>query len=76
VSGMPCCSDNELVDLHFHPLGSREDHTNLLVMTSEFVQPYGRFRGRVRFLTPDGRRRVSIDVHDAFGVVENHFAAW
>lgn len=69
-------SSDERVDLRFAPLGSREDHTNLLVMASEFVQPYGTFRGNVRFSTPDGRRRVSIDVQDAFGVVENHFAAW
>ncbi|GLE07263.1 hypothetical protein PINS_up017323 [Pythium insidiosum] len=64
------------VDLTFTPVGgSREDHTHLVVAESDFVQPFGTFRGRVT-LHADAETRIDVDVENAFGVVEDHYAVW
>lgn len=54
------------VDLTFQPLGAREQRLNLGLVRSDFVQPYGSFRGTVA-----GHR-----LDDAFGVVEDHLSVW
>jgi hypothetical protein len=54
------------VDLHFEPLGAREQRTNLGLVRTEFVQPYGQFAGRVG----------GYDVTGCFGVVETHLSVW
>lgn len=53
------------VDLTFRPMGARAQHLDLKILRSNFVQPYGRFTGRV----------LNIDV-DVFGVVEDHDSIW
>ncbi|MEM9068246.1 MAG: DUF2804 domain-containing protein [Myxococcota bacterium] len=58
--------DDDAVDLTFRPLGARAQHLDLKVLRSDFVQPYGRFHGRVRERTIDG----------IFGVVEDHLSVW
>ncbi len=58
--------DTDEVDLEFEPLGAREEHTNFGLVRTDFVQPYGRFSGRV----------CGHDVTDAFGVVEAHLSVW
>lgn len=63
------------MNLTFTPRGSREDHTKLLLVESDFVQPYGTFHGHVRFTNEEGDS-VIVDVENAFGVVEKHFAIW
>jgi hypothetical protein len=54
------------VDLEFEPLGAREEHTNFGLVRTDFVQPYGRFAGRV----------CGHDITGAFGVVEVHLSVW
>lgn len=54
------------VDLTFRPLGARVQHLDLKVLRSDFVQPYGLFRGRV----------LDRAVEDVFGVVEDHLSVW
>ncbi len=58
--------DTDEVDLAFEPLGAREENTNFGIVRTEFVQPYGRFAGRV----------AGHDVTGAFGVVETHLSVW
>lgn len=58
--------EGDEVDLTFTPLGARSQALNLRLVRSDFVQPYGSFRGRVRGHEVDG----------AFGVVEDHHAVW
>ena len=58
--------DTDEVDLEFQPLGAREEHTNFGLMRTDFVQPYGRFAGRVG----------GHDVTGSFGVVEVHLSVW
>ncbi len=58
--------DTDEVDLEFEPLGAREEHTNFGLVRTDFVQPYGRFAGRV----------CGQDVTGAFGVVEVHLSVW
>ena len=58
--------EGEEVDLEFEPLGAREEHTNFGLVRTDFVQPYGRFAGRV------GEH----DITGAFGVVEAHLSVW
>jgi len=58
--------DTDEVDLEFDPLGAREEHTNFGLVRTDFVQPYGRFAGRI----------CSHDVTGAFGVVETHLSVW
>ncbi len=62
----------EEVDLTFQPLGAREDHANFGILLSDFVQPFGYFKGTIRLNTDI---TVNID-HPAFGVVEDHKAYW
>lgn len=54
------------VDLTFRPLGARAQHLDLRMVRSDFVQPYGLFRGRVAGVPIDG----------LFGVVEDHHSVW
>lgn len=54
------------VDLVFTPYGARGQVLDLGVLKSDFVQPYGVFRGRILDRAIDG----------AFGVVENHLSVW
>jgi hypothetical protein len=54
------------VDLEFEPLGAREERTNLGLVRTEFVQPYGNFAGRAG----------GYDLTGCFGVVETHLSVW
>jgi hypothetical protein len=58
--------DTDEVDIEFEPLGAREEHTNFGLVRTDFVQPYGRFAGRV----------CGHDITGAFGVVEVHLSVW
>ncbi|RHY04143.1 hypothetical protein DYB25_004508 [Aphanomyces astaci] len=64
------------VNLTFVPGGARQERLNVLnVLRSDFVQPYGRFTGKIS-CTGSDRISRTVDVQDAFGVVEDHFALW
>jgi hypothetical protein len=54
------------VDLEFDPLGAREEHSNFGLVRTDFVQPYGRFEGRV----------CGHEITGSFGVVEVHLSVW
>lgn len=58
--------DTDEVDIEFEPVGAREEHTNFGLVRTEFVQPYGRFAGRV----------CGLDITGCFGVVEVHLSVW
>ena len=58
--------DSDEVELEFQPLGAREDHTSFGLVRTDFVQPYGRFTGRVR----------EHELNGCFGVVETHVSVW
>lgn len=60
----------EGVDLTFEPGGAHEQHMNLGLIKSRFVQPVGTFRGT---LVIEGRT-VAID--DVLGVVEDQDVLW
>jgi len=61
------------VDLTFTPLGTREEQVNLGVVRSNFIQPYGTYRGSLR---PAGGGIVPQSVNGMFGVVETHHSVW
>ncbi|KAF1317439.1 Secreted protein, partial [Globisporangium splendens] len=65
---------HEAVNLTFTPRGSREDHTKLVVMESDFIQPYGTFSGHIRIMSEEQSVIMDVQVDNAFGVVEQHFA--
>ncbi len=54
------------LDLTFTPIGARAQKKNFGLVVSDFVQPYGTFRGVVR----------GVEITDAFGVVESHRSVW
>ncbi len=54
------------VELVFQPLGARAQHLDLKLLRSDFVQPYGVFRGHVG----------DVVIDDLFGVVEDHLSVW
>ena len=54
------------VDLTFEPFGARQQNMDLRLVRSDFIQPFGVFRGRV----------LGHDIEDMFGVVEDHLAVW
>ncbi len=58
-------ADDE-VDLELVPVGARADRVELGLVRSDFVQPFGTFRGYV----------LGETVEQAFGVVEDHVARW
>jgi hypothetical protein len=60
------------VDLEFQPAGARKQNLNLLLIQSEFVQPYGTFRGRLA----QAEAGAPVEVDGVFGVVENHRSVW
>ena len=59
------------VDLTFTPLGKRQQSINMLVLSSQFQQPFGTFSGTLR--TKDGQVYT---VTNLPGVVEDHEAKW
>lgn len=61
------------VDLQFAPLGTREEHVNLGLIRSDFIQPYGTYQGT---LCPMGFGLPSLSVGGLFGVVETHHSVW
>jgi len=66
------------LDLQFQPFGTREDHSDFGVIVSDFVQPYGLFKGTIELKDPQTGDKISIKIVEgkAFGVVENHVAYW
>lgn len=60
------------LELEFQPLGARKQKLDLLLLRSDFVQPYGTFKGRIR---PEALA-APVSVDGVFGVVENHDALW
>lgn len=62
--------DDGAVDLTFTPLGARRQNLDFGLVTSRFVQPYGRFAGN---LVVSGEK-IALD--GAVGVVEDHLAKW
>lgn len=58
--------DSDEVQIEFEPLGAREEHSNFGLVRMDFVQPYGRFAGRV----------CGHDITGCFGVVEAHLSVW
>jgi hypothetical protein len=62
-------TEDGIVDLTFTPEGRRAEKLWAGVMASDFVQPFGKFSGRLNL--PSG----PVDV-TAFGVTEEHLALW
>ena len=63
-------SEDGAVELAFEPQGLRQDNTRIGPLVSQYQQPWGRFRGRI---TVPELGAVAVD---AFGVCEDHLAAW
>jgi len=59
-----------LIDLSFHPFGERSENLNLGVLRSSFNQPFGVFKGRVKF------KGDLLKIDSLPGVCENHLACW
>ena len=68
-------SSSPFLNLTFEPSGLREEHVNYGVIISDFIQPYGKFKGSVKISTFDSNTE-NIIIHDAYGVVENHYSKW
>lgn len=60
------------VDLEFRPFGARAQKIDAKLVVSDFVQPYGEFKGRI---APVGGADA-IELDGIFGVVEDHLARW
>lgn len=59
-------SSDGAIDLTLMVEGVRHHQTNLRIVTSEYLQPLGRWHGRV----------VDREVHGLFGIAESHSALW
>lgn len=62
---------DEIVDLRFEPGGIHQEHKNLGVITSRFIQPVGCFSGTIR--VPG---RAPLVLSRALGVVEDQDVLW
>jgi hypothetical protein len=67
-----CSRSTDEVDLEFRPAGARAQRLNLLLLQSEFVEPYGTFWGRIQCR----ETQTPVEVDGVFGVVENHRSVW
>ncbi len=68
VPPVPFAADLSAVgDLRFSEWSAREDHTNLLVMRSDYRQPFGSFSGSL----PGGP-----EIESGYGVMEWHDVRW
>ena len=68
VPPVPFAADLSAVgDLRFSEWSAREDHTNLLVMRSDYRQPFGSFSGAL----PGGP-----ELESGYGVMEWHDVRW
>lgn len=63
--GSPWRITTEGLDLWFEPHGMRREDMNLIVLTSRYQQPWGRFHGEFEGQPLEG-----------YGVVEDHWAVW
>lgn len=63
-------SADGIIDLHFTPAGQRKEKINALFMASNFTQHFGCFHGEIHL--PD----ETIQISDAWGFTEDHFAKW
>jgi len=59
------------LDLEFVPFKERVARSNLLLITSQVHQMFGRYRGRL--ITDEGE---AIEIKDAVGFAEEHHARW
>ena len=62
------------VDFEFHPFGSREEHLNVGLIVSDFIQPFGLLSGKIVIISQSGREELIIS--DFLGVVETHVSVW
>lgn len=69
-------ADDVQLQLTFQPLGTRAEQLNLGLIVSDFVQPFGLFDGTISVVDRATKTRVTYAVHDAWGVVESHYAKW
>lgn len=58
------------VDLEFHPRGERAERIRVGPILSDFHQPFGLFRGRL------GGGGKAVEVHDLFGLCEQHITRY
>ena len=63
-------SNDGLVDLTFHPLGSHGERVDAWIVASSFEQLFGRFEGRL------GAGGDAVVVDGLLGYAEEHFARW
>lgn len=61
-----------LVNMHFQPAGSIDDHRNLGIIASRFNQCFGKFSGTVQLPVPG----LTINVEGLSGWCEDHYAKW
>lgn len=64
-------SKDQKIDLTFFPEGMRRADDNFWVLASRFIQPLGRFEGKIT--TESGTALV---LENTGGVVEEHYAKW
>ncbi|RZI84811.1 MAG: DUF2804 domain-containing protein [Rubrivivax sp.] len=65
-------TDDGLLDLVFTPEGARRENRNLLIASSQYVQPVGTFAGTVRASREAPPQRVV----GLLGVTEDHRSRW
>lgn len=58
------------VKLTLIPLGVRKDYTNVGILKSDFIQPFGYYNGTIEM------ENQTIFVENLFGVAEEHYAKW
>lgn len=58
-----------ILDLEFLPEGSRSENQDYFFIKSQFIQPFGKFKGIINL----NGEQIKIS---GYGVVEEHFAVW
>jgi hypothetical protein len=59
-------SDDGAIDMSLYVEGLRDHERNFRIVTSDYIQPMGRWHGRV----------IDREVHDLFGIAEQHHVKW
>lgn len=63
-------SQDGIIQLHFTPLGQRNEKINALVIASNFTQYFGRYHGEIRL------PNETIELEGVWGLAEDHYAKW
>eukprot|EP01134_Creolimax_fragrantissima_P001015 CFRG1015T1 len=79
INNMTQSTTSVHVQLKFRPWGARTENDDKILVKSKFLQAYGVYNGQITITTvvkSNLTETMVVEVVDAYGVAEDHFALW